>query len=1031
MNPHALVAPSSSSKLKTITRIAALLVLLALLATPFFTVSSASLPITSNDAPAPSVQRSAGFPVRELGLSFRNQFLGLSPLAQPLLPQAGTETIAIYSSDCTTPATDFSLAGTVCVKISNAPTAIRPLRRIAIVNPGNFIQAQADVTSATQTMTFVLPTDATVSYGDVNVDNRGTWRALSLVTSDYSTITGTPFLVRDPQNAAADLSIQSSDSTEAGGVVSFGLYITNNGPDDAVNVQVTDTVPTGTTFFSASQNGGPAFNCQTPAVGAGGTTTCVIPSLPKGAEVKFSFIYSVIASAGAELLHSSQISSDTTEGHAPDNATEATAIVTAAGSGGGTCVLDCPNNITVTANTEQNGISGAVVTFGNADPFGDCGTITASPASGSFFPVGVNTVVVSSGTGSGSCSFQINVVEDAAPSISCPSNVSASTTGCDPATVNVGTPTAGPTGVSVSGQRSDGGALTDPYPVGVTTITWTASDSGGRAATCTQTVTVTSDDTEAPSITAPADVTTTTALDAVGSCGVVIGESELGQPIATDNCTVNVSRSGVPSGNFFPVGTTVITYTATDGAGNTATATQNVTVVDGPPVIFAPPDASYVCLSEVPAADPSQAFGPDVIVNGSPQPGPPADSCSAVTVTVSESSTGAGSLASPKIITRTFTATDTGGHAASAVQTITVTDPTPPTITAPADATYACPSEVPAANPSQATASDNCAAPTVTVIESNNGGSGSVASPRVITRTFTATDAAGNTATATQLITVADGIAPTVTAPAATTASANSSCQAPIPDVTAGSSASDNCGSVTVSQSPAAGTPVGLGTHQITVTATDAAGNSSTATTSVTVSDTTAPVLSCPANIVVTLPPNTSATSMAVNFATPTATDNCSTPTVTTSVASGSVFPVGTTAVTATATDAATNSSSCSFTVTVLYDFSGFFSPVSNLPTLNTVNAGRGIPVKFSLSGDKGLNIFAANSPYSVSFNCDTNDPGVDVVETVNAGTSTLSYGSGQYTYVWKTESSWVGTCRQLVVKLNDGSEHRANFKFR
>jgi hypothetical protein len=117
--------------------------------------------------------------------------------------------------------------------------------------------------------------------------------------------------------------------------------------------------------------------------------------------------------------------------------------------------------------------------------------------------------------------------------------------------------------------------------------------------------------------------------------------------------------------------------------------------------------------------------------------------------------------------------------------------------------------------------------------------------------------------------------------------------------------------------------------------------------------------------------------------------------------------------------------------VTVLYDFSGFFSPVSNLPTLNTVNAGRGIPVKFSLSGDKGLNIFAANSPYSVSFNCDTNDPGVDVVETVNAGTSTLSYGSGQYTYVWKTESSWVGTCRQLVVKLNDGSEHRANFKFR
>jgi hypothetical protein len=202
----------------------------------------------------------------------------------------------------------------------------------------------------------------------------------------------------------------------------------------------------------------------------------------------------------------------------------------------------------------------------------------------------------------------------------------------------------------------------------------------------------------------------------------------------------------------------------------------------------------------------------------------------------------------------------------------------------------------------------------------------------------------------------------------------------------------------------------------------------------VNVVDTTAPVISCPANIVVSLPLNTTATSMAVSYPAVTATDSCSSSvTVTTSKASGSVFPVGTTVVNATATDPAGNSSSCSFTVTVLYVFTGFFQPVDNLPTLNQVNAGRAIPVKFSLSGNKGLNIFAAGSPSSGVIPCSATAPVVDIEETLTAGGSSLSYSSSgdQYNYVWKTESSWAGTCRQLVVQLNDGSIHRANFKFK
>src|SRR5258707_13233200 len=107
---------------------------------------------------------------------------------------------------------------------------------------------------------------------------------------------------------------------------------------------------------------------------------------------------------------------------------------------------------------------------------------------------------------------------------------------------------------------------------------------------------------------------------------------------------------------------------------------------------------------------------------------------------------------------------------------------------------------------------------------------------------------------------------------------------------------------------------------------------------------------------------------MVVNYRPPVGSDNCAgvTTVQTGGLASGAVFPLGTTTNTFRATDAAGNFTDCSFTVTVLYDFTGFFSPVNNPPTLNSVVAGRAIPVKFSLSGDKGLNIFAVNSPYSV-----------------------------------------------------------------
>ena len=116
----------------------------------------------------------------------------------------------------------------------------------------------------------------------------------------------------------------------------------------------------------------------------------------------------------------------------------------------------------------------------------------------------------------------------------------------------------------------------------------------------------------------------------------------------------------------------------------------------------------------------------------------------------------------------------------------------------------------------------------------------------------------------------------------------------------------------------------------------------------------------------------------------------------------------------------------------IAYNFTGFFPPVANPPAFNSVKAGSGVPVRFSLGGDRGLNIFNPGFPQSQQIACDSSAVLEPVEETVNAGGSSLTYDplTDQYVYTWKTEKKWANTCRQLVIKLNDGTTHRANFRF-
>ena len=108
---------------------------------------------------------------------------------------------------------------------------------------------------------------------------------------------------------------------------------------------------------------------------------------------------------------------------------------------------------------------------------------------------------------------------------------------------------------------------------------------------------------------------------------------------------------------------------------------------------------------------------------------------------------------------------------------------------------------------------------------------------------------------------------------------------------------------------------------------------------------------------------------------------------------------------------------------------------MDNPNVLNKVKAGSAIPVKFSLGGDMGLDIFAkaadgSSFPKSGTMACDSTAPIDTIEQTVRASSSGLTYyaATDRYTYVWKTQKAWTG-CRQLVVKLDDGTVHRTNFK--
>jgi subtilisin-like proprotein convertase family protein len=303
--------------------------------------------------------------------------------------------------------------------------------------------------------------------------------------------------------------------------------------------------------------------------------------------------------------------------------------------------------------------------------------------------------------------------------------------------------------------------------------------------------------------------------------------------------------------------------------------------------------------------------------------------------------------------TTTVTCTPTTGSPCSF--TVTVNDTQAPTITCPGNqgAVEAPPGSGSATvNYPAPTVSDNCPSVGAPVCTPASGSSFPLG---VTTVNCSVTDAAMNTASCSFSVTVTAGCA--ITCPANVTAS-NTANQCGAVVTYPAPTTSGPCGTVTCT--PASGSFFPVGTTTVTCSETSGA----MCTFTVTVNDTQAPAITCPANVTANNTPGMC--SAVVTYGAVSATDNCTAPAIMCSQPSGSTFPVGTTTVTCTATDAASNTATCSFTVTVNDTQAPTITcPANVTATANTMQGG--VP---------GANVFypapttSDNCPGSVTVVC-------------------------------------------------------------
>src|SRR5690554_6108649 len=315
-------------------------------------------------------------------------------------------------------------------------------------------------------------------------------------------------------------------------------------------------------------------------------------------------------------------------------------------------ITGCPTDIT---QSNDSGICGAEVTWTEPIATDECmlDSLVSNFSPGDIFPIGTTTVTYTAydaNLNTATCSFEVTVNDTENPVIvDCPTDITVNNDlgSCDAVvTWTAPTFTDNCTGTTLTSTHEPG----DVFPIGTTTVTYTATDGEGNTATCSFEVTV--NDTESPVIVdCPTDITVNNEL---GSCDAVVTWTA---PTFTDNCTGTTLTSTHEPGDIFPIGTTTVTYTATDGEGNTATCSFEVTVNDTEAPVFVdfPSDTIVVCYGEV--VDLS-----GIVVE---------DNCSGVTLTSTHEP---GDVFPIGTTTVTYTATDASGNQTDTSLVVVVND---------------------------------------------------------------------------------------------------------------------------------------------------------------------------------------------------------------------------------------------------------------------------------------------------------------------------------------------------------------------
>ena len=402
-------------------------------------------------------------------------------------------------------------------------------------------------------------------------------------------------------------------------------------------------------------------------------------------------------------------------------------------------------------------------------------------------------------------------------------------------------------------------------------------------------------------------------LNLNASCEALIGDYTPTVTV-TDNCS-DVSKITFvqnPLPNTVTLNqhgqTQLVTITVTDLAGNSAQCSFTATAVDA-----VEPDATCpATLPSVPLNANCEASVPDIasLVSYS-------DNCTSFADLVVTQNPVPGTLVTTNQ-TIVFTVTDQANNSKLCSSAMTIVDQIPPSLTCPGDQTLNADANC-SANiidyTSLVTFIENCSFSTAVALSQSPAAGTSFNSPTLIT--ITGTDEAGNEGTCSFNVSLVDVTAPVVACPADYTISTGANCNAVMPDITGQLNVSDNCSTSApylYDQTPAPGTILPTGPNAISVDVEDVMGNIGTCSFTLTVSDLTAPEISCNGNVTIPIDANCSGT-LGDYTSNITVSDNCTTTaalSITQSPVTGTAISENTQVI-MTVTDQAGNIGTCNF----------------------------------------------------------------------------------------------------------------------